>query len=424
MQDNNKISLWDRSSQDISVSLPMNGDITTEVAIVGAGFTGLSTALHLAEDGVECHVLDAQKVGYGGSGRNVGLVNPGVWMPPQNVRYRLGNDRGAAFMDMLGNAPDLVFSLIEKHRIECEATRNGSIHAAHSPAGFKDLTARAKEWQRLGAPIELLEKSQADEKIGCTRFYGGLLDRRAGTVNPMGYARGLATAAVKAGAHIHEGVKVTRLVRDGERWILETTAGRVSAKSVILGSNAYTDELWPGLKQVFTKIHFFQAATQPLGDLAKHILPEGQGLWDTGMVMFSLRRDVFGRVIIGSMGKLTGGDRGLSRRWASHKLQQLFPELGKPEWETAWDGKIALTPDHLPRIHRLEEGLYTPIGYNGRGITTGSVMGKCMAKLLTGSPESDLLLPITDVRKVYTAPIASRVYETAFKANQLYKSFI
>ena len=190
-----------------------------------------------------------------------------------------------------------------------------------------------------------------------------------------------------------------------------------------MGTNAHTDELWPGLKNTFTMIHFFQVATVPLGDRVEGILKEGQGLWDTGMIMFSLRRDAFGRLVIGSMGKVIGGETGLSKRWAARSLRRLFPDLGEVEFEAAWHGQIAMTPDHLPRIHRLADGLYTPIGYNGRGITPGTIFGRAMAELLTGGSEEDLPLPITDVKPAPRGALMSRLYQAAFTANQLVKSF-
>ncbi len=390
------VSLWDVSAEEPDYVSPMDGDVTTDLAIVGGGFTGLSTALHAAERGMPCHVLEARSVGYGGSGRNVGLVNAGLWLPPQDVRARLGEAQGAALLEILGEAPGYVFSLIDRHRIRCEANRNGSIHAAHSPRGYDDLARRAEEWHRLGAPVDLLSREQAAVQIGSRAFYGGLLDHRAGLINPMGYVRGLARAARGAGANIATGVTAKALRRENDKWIVETDQGAVTAKRVVPGTNAYTDGLWPGLKHSFTKIYFFQVATEPLGNRTDGILSDGQGLWDTGPVMFSLRRDTFGRIIVGSMGKVIGGQNGLSRRWSARTLRRLFPDLGDVAFETSWHGAIALMPDHLPRIHRLDEGLYTPIGYSGRGIAPGTVFGRAMAELLAGGREEDLPLPIKE----------------------------
>ena len=422
MTDAPPISLWDVSAEEPDFSSCMNGDASTELAIIGGGFTGLSTALHAAERGVDCHVLEARKIGYGGSGRNVGLVNAGLWLPPQDVRQCLGETRGSALIKTLGEAPSYVLSLIERHQIRCEATQTGTIHAAHSPGGFDDLSRRAEEWRRLGAPVDLLSREKAAELIGSSGFFGGLLDHRAGTINPMGYARGLARAAIGAGAKLTTGVKANSVSRDNGKWIVETDKGRITAGSVVIGTNAYTDGLWPGLRNTFTMIHYFQLATAPLGDRASSILRGGHGLWDTGPIMFSLRRDAFGRLIIGSMGTVVGGITGLSRRWAARTLRRLFPDLGEVEFEHSWHGQIAMTPDHLPRIHRLADGLYTPIGYNGRGITPGTIFGKAMAELLSGGKEEDLPLPISEPKPVKSAPIMSRLYQMAFTANQVLKS--
>jgi glycine/D-amino acid oxidase-like deaminating enzyme len=145
MPENTAISLWDQTAEESDIAPEMQGDITTDLAIVGGGFTGLSTALHAAERGIDCHVLEARQIGYGGSGRNVGLVNAGLWLPPQDVRALLGEKRGNSLIATLWDAPEYVMSLIERHRIRCEATRTGTIHAAHSPAGFEDLSRRSAE---------------------------------------------------------------------------------------------------------------------------------------------------------------------------------------------------------------------------------------------------------------------------------------
>jgi len=263
-------------------------------------------------------VLEAETIGFGGSGRNVGYVNAGLWLPPQDVYAKLGEDLGRRLVGRLGEMPDYVFSLIEQHGMAWDPKRNGTLHAAHAASGYRDLQRRAEGWQELGAPVELLGPQAAAEKIGSKRFHGALWDHRAGTIDPMGYARGLARAATQAGARVSAGVKVTGLRREAGLWKVQTSQGAVvSAKQVVLATNAYSDDLWPGLRQTYTPIQFFQLSTEPLGARGDHILPEGQGVWDTAPVMFVLRRDAEGRLIIGSMGALYGG---LSRRWARRRL--------------------------------------------------------------------------------------------------------
>lgn len=417
-----KISLWDATSEEVRPD-PADLPESVDLAIVGGGYTGLSTALHAAQAGLSAHVIEAHEIGHGGSGRNVGLVNAGVWMPPAQVRAALGPDYGPRFLRRFADGPAMVFDLIERHQIRCEATRAGTIHAAHAAAGLRDLEGRWREWDAMGEPVEMLDAAQTAEALGTDRYVGGLLDHRAGTVNPMGYVRGLARAARAAGAGLSTSVRVTGLHKQaGGGWRVETDQGAVRARAVVLGTNAYTDRLWPGLNATFTTIHYFQFATVPLGPEADHILPGRQGVWDTAPVMTSIRRDARGRLIIGSMGRVIGSrERGLSRRWAERTLKRLYPGLGPVEFEEAWHGQIAMTPDHLPRIHVLDEGLYTPIGYNGRGIITGTIFGQAMADLLTGMDPADLPLPVTDPAAVATAPLMRRVYDLSFVANQFLK---
>jgi glycine/D-amino acid oxidase-like deaminating enzyme len=277
----------------------------------------------------------------------------------------------------------------------------------------------------LGEPVDLIDRDCMKDLTGTGAFHGGLWDHRAGTINPMGYCRGLARAATAAGARIVTGARVTALQRDATGWRVSSERGTVFGTNVVLGTNAYTDSLWPGLKGVFSTIHYLQFATEPLGREAAHILPGRQGLWDTGTIMFSLRRDAFDRLIIGTMGRVIGtAETGLTRRWAERRLGRLFPELRGIGFESAWHGQIAMTPDHLPRVHQLDKGLWTAIGYNGRGITTGTVFGQAMADLLTGTDPADLPLPVSDMQNIPRAGLTSRFYDMAFTANQALRAVI
>ena len=419
---NEPISVWDQTAREPACTEVLDGDTVCDVAIVGAGYTGLSSALHCAEAGLTCHVLEANQIGYGGSGRNVGLVNAGLWLPPQDIAAHLGAPTARGLVETMGNMPNYVFELIEKHQMRCEPVRNGTIHAAHSPRGYRDLMRRAEGWRQMGVSVDLLDAEETARKTGSGQFHGGLLDRRAGTVNPMGYARGLARAAIGAGARISTGTRALRLERAGEGWRVITERGTVSARYVVLGTNAYSDDLWPGLRQTYTVIDFFQLATEPLGASAAHILPEGQGLWDTAPVMFSLRRDEAGRLVIGSMGAALGGKAGLSQRWASATLRRLYPELGRVKFESIWHGQIAMTPDHVFRIYKLADGLFAPSGYNGRGITTGTMFGRALADLFAGKKEQPFPIPVTPPKPVKFRTVKTGFFHAAFAMTQLLRS--
>ena len=392
----------------------LDGDIDTEVAVVGAGFTGLSAALRLSERGVPCCVLEANEIGYGGSGRNVGLVNAGLWLPPDRIEAALGKEKGERLVSALSEAPKQVFGLIDRHGIDCEATRNGTIHAAHSPSGRRELEDRCAAWSALGAPVELLDRDAAADAIGTRAYHGGLLDRRAGTINPLGYARGLAAAAIdaggrNAGARIFAGTPVSDLSDSGAGWVVETPHGRVRADKVLLATNAYGNGL--GADAAYTPIHYFQVASAPLGEAGADIMPGGQGVWDTAPVMTSARRDRAGRLILGSMGRLAGR---LSERWADRTARRLFPGLGKLEWECAWHGRIALTRDHLPRLLAPAPGLWAVMGYNGRGIGTGTVLGRWLADAALGGEPPPLPVHKAGVDRL--RPVRAAAFETAFRA--------
>ena len=423
MTDHEPVSLWHRTAEERDHSAAFRPARHVDVAIVGGGYTGLSTALHAAERGLSAQVIEARHIGFGGSGRNVGLVNAAAWLQPAKIRERLGGRYGPRFVSRFGDGPRVVFELIEKYQIRCEATRTGTIHAARGQAGLNDITERHAEWRRLGAPVDLIDRDRMAELVGTPVYHGGLLDQRAGTINPMRYCRRLARVAVAAGAEIATGVRVTGLTRTGDHWRVTTDQGHITADNVVLGTNGYTDDLWPGLRQVFTTIHYLQFATTPMGTEAAHILPGRQGLWDTGPVMFNFRRDSRDRLLIGTMGRVIGDeDRGLTRRWAQKQIARVFADLGPVEFDEAWHGQIAMTPDHLPHVHQLDRGLWTAIGYNGRGITTGTLFGQSLAGLLTGMDPGDLPLPVTEPASVRRAGLKSRVYDMAFTANQIRRS--
>lgn len=422
MSQSGAISLWDKSAAESPYESEMRGDRSCDLAIVGGGYTGLSTALHAAEKGLDCHLLEARQIGHGGSGRNGGQVTAEPPLPLKESQARLGEAKGTALVRQMGDMPDYVFSLIEKHQIRCEPHRNGLFAAARSPAAFAGLKRKFRDWKSTGAPVELLSKEQASQMIGSSHYRGVMLDRRGGTINPMGFARGLARAAVSAGATISTGVTAQKLRQDGNVWKVETDRGALTAKHVVIGTNAYTGDLWPGLKQTFTTVDYFEVATAPLGPDADAILPGKQGLVDIGLFLISVRRDDFNRLIIGSLGPVIGGLSGVTCRWAERTTQRIFPQLGKVAMEEAWHGQLALTPDHLYHLHRLAPGLYAPTGYNGRGITAGIMFGRAMAELVTGADEDMLPVPITSMKPAFAGGLQNRVLKAAFAANQLVRS--
>jgi glycine/D-amino acid oxidase-like deaminating enzyme len=395
--DSRSHGLWEKSAPPAPETASLTEAVACDVVILGGGFTGLSTALHLAQAGTSVVVLEGKEIGFGGSGRNVGLVNAGMWVMPEDLPDALGQEYGDRLLALLGNGPSVVWSLVEKHKIECEATRNGTLHCAVGSQGLKEITERQRQWSKLDAPVQLLDAKEASLRIGTNQYQGALHDARAGTIQPLAYARGLAKAAMGAGATIYTQSAVVSAKEERTRWHLATDKGTVTASTVVVATDAYTIAPWPEIRREQVHLPYFNFATHPLSDnLRKSILPGGEGCWDTKNVLSSFRFDKAGRLIFGSVGALRGTGTSIHRNWTKRMLARIFPQITEVEFETEWYGMIGMTTDNLPRFHRLARNVFSFCGYNGRGIAPGTVFGKTMAEfILEQINEAELPLPMT-----------------------------
>ncbi|MGB0783112.1 MAG: NAD(P)/FAD-dependent oxidoreductase [Marinomonas sp.] len=400
-------SLWRASSPDAPVLTPLEGRMDVEVVIVGAGFTGLSAALHLAKFGISVAVVEAQEVGFGGSGRNVGLANAGVWLEPDQLDQAIGVDAGNIMYKALAAAPDCVYGLIKEYDIQCEPVRNGTLHAGVGKAGLAQLQRRYEQMKKRGAPVELLDAAEAEARIGSSKFNSALFDPRAGTIQPLAYARGLAHAALKEGAKLFDQSPVSKIEPAENGWILHTEKGEVHAEKVILATNAYSEFGVKEQARKFVPIFYSQLATKPLSDAQlASVLPNKEGVWDTCTVMSSFRLDNQGRLVFGGM----GGEGSVLSNWATQRVTELFPILSKVEWDYCWTGKIAYSEDHLPHCQQLQKGLFSVAGYSGRGIGPGTVVGAELAEWLSGRRDS-LSIPTTILRDISFRELKRLFYE-------------
>lgn len=416
MNDLERASVWTATSPETqSLFSTLEGQRRVDVAVVGGGLTGLSTALHLAEQGCRVCVLEAGEIPSGGSTYSVGLVNAGLWIAPDDIVDALGEDVGERANRVLGAAPAKVFELIDRFRIQADDRRQGTLHLAHNRKGAEELARRAQQFQSRGAPVELLDGDAVKERAGLSHVHAALLDRRAGTVNPAGYTRGLARAAEEMGAEIYTGARVTAVVHRDNAWQLETDDAGVTADYVVLATNAYTEESWNAVRPSFFHGSFYQLASTPLdGEAADRVLAEGQGAWDTRTVLSSIRRDVHGRLILGSLGTSEGRPDAYLRAWANRMQRHYMPELKSVEWEYVWTGRISFTPDHTLRLFRPAPNMLAVSGYNGRGITTGTVVGKGFADVIMKDDDSGLPLPLSDGATVSLRGVRSCAYESGF----------
>ncbi|MDK3018166.1 NAD(P)/FAD-dependent oxidoreductase [Pseudodonghicola flavimaris] len=393
-------SLWTATAHPAPRSTPLTGPEEADVAIVGGGFTGLSAALHLAEAGISVVLLEAEEPGWGASGRNGGQVNPGLKDAPDAVEAQFGAEAGRRMIRMSGGAGQLVFDLVRRHGIECDAQEVGWIRAAHTPKSRAEFHDLADQWQRRGAAVEPLGAQDVTDLIGTPVYCGGLIDRRGGNLHPLNYALGLAAAARRAGARIYGQSRATGLERAGAGFRLSTAGGQVTARRVLLCTNGYTDGLRPPLARSVIPVRSVQVATAPLGDLGETILPGRQAPSDSRRLLLYFRRDAAGRFIMGGRGAFSDG--GTARQLAALRQvsEQMFPQLKGVSWDYAWGGFVAATADHYPHLHLLEDGLMAGLGYNGRGVAMGTAMGKVMADWVLGTPVSALDFPVTPVKPV------------------------
>lgn len=406
-------NLWQASCAERLETVHLAADRSVDLAIIGGGFTGSSAALFAAERGATVCLLEGATVGYGGSGRNVGLANAGLWLPPEDIIDAMGHEAGNHLLNALAAAPDRVFGTIEKYEIACEPVRKGTLHLAHSAKGLADLQNRHRQGISRGYPISLLSAEEATIRTGASGFHGALFDPRAGTIQPLAYCIGLARAAQSLGAEIYEQTPVYAYRHDGASWRIETKEATVYAKALLLATNAYHDWMDEESKPPLASVHYSQYATAPLtGRQREKVLTGGEGCWDTATVMSSFRMDASGRLIFGGMCDRESALGNVHDTWAGKSLARLFPTLGKVDFEHAWQGRIAMSKDYIPKILDLGLKGLCCIGYSGRGIGPGTVFGAECAKALLGNDQSDLpMQPITGYEDRF-APAKTLYYET------------
>lgn len=378
-------NLWRDTGGPALNAAPVSGDATVDLAILGGGFTGCAATLEAAGMGARVALVEAETIGHGGSGRNVGLVNAGLWLPPDTVRAQMG-PAAEPLLAALAAAPERVFGLIDRQRIDCEATRSGTLHLAHSPAGLRDLAERHRQGLAMGAPLRLLDAAETARRTGTAAYHGALLDPRAGTIQPLAYVRGLARAAIAAGASLHEASRATALDREGGHWRLTVNGHVLRAARVLVATNAYHLGPLAAVAPAFIPVHYSQFATAPLPVAQRRrILAGGEGCWDTALVMSSFRLDAAGRLILGAIGNRGAAMGGVHDGWARRKLARLFPDLAGLGFTHHWAGRIAMTSDHVPKVLGFGPGALAVFGYSGRGIGPGTVFGTAAARaLLTG----------------------------------------
>lgn len=394
-------SLWSATAPSVVPTPALSESVKVDVAIVGAGYTGLSTALHLAERGVSVCVLEAHEPGWGASGRNGGQVNPTLKYDPEQLVQMYGPERAEPLISTVSNSADLVFNLIKRHSIDCAPVRKGWMQVSYTDKGVAGLHARADQWARRGVPVQALDAAAVTARMGSQAFAGGWLDGRAGAIQPLAYARGLVGAALAAGARIHGQSAVTGLQRSGAGWLLNTAGGaHVTADQVVLATNGYSGNLWPGMAQSILAANSFIVATKPLsGRAADSILPGQETVSTAQRLLLYWRKDSHGRLLMGGRGLFNDPTSPTDFAHLERSLALLFPQLGPLEFEYRWAGRIAITRDFMPHVHEPAPGLTLALGCNGRGIALCTSLGQQLAGRLCDR-QAQFAYPVTPLQRL------------------------
>src|SRR6267378_971663 len=364
---------------------PLDSDKTVSVAIIGGGFAGLSSALHLSEQGTDAIVLEAQEPGWGASGNNGGQLNPGLKLDPDTIEATFGTDLGRRMIAFAYDTPVFTLDLIRRHRIACEARQNGTLRAAYHEANAAAVENTAEQCIRRGMPVTVLDRDALREATGTDRYVRAMLDRRGGDLQPLSYARGLAGAAIAAGAAIHSRSPASSLRREGGRWRIDTPCAVVRADKILIATNGFTDDLWPGLRRTIVPVFSSIAATEPLpDDVARAIMPTRSVLYESGHITVYYRIDSSNRLLMGGRGPMQWISEPSAVAYLMRYAERLWPALRGMSWTHGWNSRLAMTADHYPHVHEPAPGALVYLGCNGRGVALATSMGQQLAKRLIG----------------------------------------
>ena len=377
------------------------GAAEADVIVVGGGFTGLSTALHLREAGVDVAIVEAMEPGWGASGRNNGQVIPTLSRPdPEDIVAKHGA-AGERFVGLLRDCASTLFDVARRYQIQAEQEQAGWVQPVHSPGRIKIAERRVRQWSKFGAPVELLSRDQVRKMLGSEAWFGGFWNKTGGHINPLALARGLARVVLERGCRIYARSPAVSFERRNDRWIVKTEKGEISGRALIMATNAYTGEfsksLMPDIAHEVMPILSWQMATQPLSDEArKTVIPGRQAMSDTHGELYFARYDARHRLVTGGAVIGPGNKPERLKARVTERLQRLWPQIGPVEFDYVWNGYVGMTTDFFPRIHRLGPDAYGWTGCNGRAVALAIALGDELSKAVRGVAEKDLALPFSD----------------------------
>ncbi|MAS14217.1 MAG: FAD-dependent oxidoreductase [Nitratireductor sp.] len=408
-------TLWRQTAGPKPVFPTATGVRKADVAVIGGGIAGLTTAMRLAERGVSAVLLEAEQIGFGASGRNAGFVVPNFSKAdPETVARRLGDEKGRALLDLVGKGGERVFSLANAMGLGKQAEQTGWLQPAHSQAAARDLQKRVAAWQALGRPVTWLDVPETAARTGMSVYHGALHDASGGMINPLAFVHGLARLALAAGATIVEQAPVTGISQEGQGWHLRTPHLTVEAERVVMCTNASETGIASRLGRAILPLTVFQMATEPLPEtVTRRFAPNREPVSDTRANIFTYRLDAENRLVSGGMAlsPLTG-----EKRMGRKIIDRLVQELGlseRPRLAHVWRGTAAVTTDFLPHLYALGPNFIGAIGCNGRGVAFTTMLGQVLADAATGADLESLPVPLAAARALpfrRLAGLAPRFY--------------
>jgi gamma-glutamylputrescine oxidase len=371
---------------------PLSGETRCDVVVIGGGFTGMSAALAAAEAGARVVLLEAETIAFGASGRNGGQLIPGLRWTARELIAAFGPERAKAIHGLALEAVIRVKDRIARHSIACDLAQ-GHLEAAHKPSHFAQMRDEVEllttRFGRTG--LELVAPADVRRYVATDAYHGGVFDSDGGHFHPLNYLLGLATAALAAGATIHEHSRVTAIDDDGSAVRVTTGQSHVTAEQAILAADAWTGDIVPALGRFTVPLMNYVVATAPLGNRGRELLPTNAAIADSRFVLNYFRLSADGRLIFG------GGERYRSAAprdigaFVRPHITRLFPELSTVPIEYGWGGTVSVTMNRLPQIGRRGKILYAH-GFSGHGALLTTLAGELLAEAAAGpSPRFDLI---------------------------------
>lgn len=380
---------------------PLAGDHRCDVCIVGAGYTAVATALHLAERGYKVIVVEARRIAWGASGRNGGQLSGGQRLDPEELIALVGRERARLLWDLGEEAKALVKQRVARHAIDCDL-KPGLIHAGIKPVHARAMQDHARFLRDdYGyAHIRPLAREELRALVASDLYHGGSFDSDAGHLHPLNYALGLSRAARAAGAAIHEMTPALEIVRTGGKPGIRTPNGRVTADYLVIACNGHLGKLEPRIAPIIMPINNFMLATAPLGEArARGLIANDAAVADSKYVIDYYRLSADRRLLFG------GGESyrpsypndiaGIVRRC----MLRVFPQLHDVAIDYAWGGTLAITLRRLPAFGRLDGDTFYALGFSGQGVALTTLAGKVIAEAVAGQAERfDLLASVPTPR--------------------------